>query len=73
MAIQIDDDFMILEIDGTIVAEAKRRAGVGWEVTCRPRLFDRNHAIAALTVIEVLESGRHSDDPLVLALRGELR
>jgi hypothetical protein len=47
-------------------------AGGWWEVTYWPRFFDRNQAITALTVTELLESGRDSDDPLVAALREEL-
>ena len=35
--------------------------------------FDRNQAITALTVIGLLESGCDSSEPLVCALRDELR
>ncbi len=73
MSIKIDDDFMSLEIDGKVVATAKRRTGGWWEVSHWPRFFDRNQAITALTVTELLEAGRDSNDPLVLALREELR
>ena len=38
-----------------------------------PRFFDRNQAITALTITELLESGRDSTDPAVTALRDELR
>lgn len=73
MAIQIDDDFMTLQIDGTTIAVAKRLSGGWWEVTGWPRFFDRNRAITALTLTELLENGYRNDDPLVQALRGELR
>ena len=73
MSIRIDDGFMSLEIDGRVVATATERPGGWWEVTCWPRFFDRNQAITARTVTELLESGRDSNDPLVLALREELR
>ncbi len=73
MSIKIDDDYMSLEIDGKVVATAKRRTGDWWEVSHWPRFFDRNQAITALTVTELLEAGRDSNDPLVLALREELR
>jgi hypothetical protein len=73
MSIKIDDDFMCLEIDGRTVATARRRPGGWWEVSHWPRFFDRNQAITALTVTELLESGRASSDPVVLALREELR
>ena len=42
-------------------------------MTYWPRFFDRNQAITALTVTELLESGRDSDDLVVAALREELR
>ncbi len=73
MAIRIDDDLMTLEIDGTVIARARRLTGGWWEISYWPRFFDRNQAITALTVTELLESGYPSDDPLVLALREELR
>jgi hypothetical protein len=38
-----------------------------------PRFFDRNQVITALTVTELLETGHGEDDPLVIALREELR
>lgn len=64
---------MTLEIDGKIIAEAKRRPGGWWELSNWPRFFDYNQAITALTVTELLERGHDSDDPLVSALREELR
>ena len=73
MPVRIGDGFMSLEIDGRVVAAATERAGGWWEVSYWPRFFDRNQAITALTVTELLESGRDSDDPLVAALREELR
>jgi hypothetical protein len=70
--IRIGEGIMHLEIDGRVVATATERAGGWWEVTYWPRFFDRNQAITALTVTELLESGRDSNDPLVAALREEL-
>lgn len=35
--------------------------------------FDRNQAITALTITELLETGRDVGDPLVAARREELR
>ena len=72
MPIRIGDGIMHLEIDGRVVATATERVGGWWEVTYWPRFFDRNQAITALTVTELLESGRDSNDPLVAALREEL-
>jgi hypothetical protein len=73
MSIKINDDIMHLEVDGKLIATARRRDGGWWEVTHWPRFFDRNQAITALTVTELLGSGRSNDDPLVVALREELR
>jgi hypothetical protein len=64
---------MTLEIDGKVIAAATERADGWWEVEYWPRFFDRNQAITALTVTELLESGRDSNDPFVQALRQELR
>jgi hypothetical protein len=74
MPITIDDDgFMALEINGEVIATARERTDGWWEVSCWPRFFDRNQAITALTITELLEAGRTRDDPLVTALREELR
>ena len=73
MAITIHDDCMTLEINGEIVAEARRRSGGWWEVSHWPRFFDRDRAITALTITELLETGRDADDPLLATLREELR
>ncbi len=72
MSIKIDDGFMCLEIDGKVIATARERVDGWWEVSYWPRFFDRNQAISALIVTELLESGRDSNDPLVLSLREEL-
>jgi hypothetical protein len=71
--IKIDDGFMCLEIDGRVIVAARERVDGWWEVNHWPRFFDRNQAITTLTVTELLESGRDSDDPVVRALREELR
>jgi len=73
MSIKITDDFMYLEIGGVVIARARKRVDGWWEVSHWPRFFDRNQAITALTVTELLESGRDSSDPVVKALREELR
>jgi hypothetical protein len=73
MEIEITDDFMRLRDGNEITATARQRAD-GWsEVSHWPRFFDRNQAITALTITELLCSGRDGNDPLVLALREELR
>lgn len=73
MPIKINDDSMYLEIDGIVIATAMERTDGWWEVSSWPRFFDRNQAITALTVTELLHGGRDGDDPLVRALREELR
>jgi hypothetical protein len=73
MAITINDDCMTLEINGEVISQARRRPGGWWEVDYWPRFFDRDQAITALTVGELLETGHGEDDPLVAALREELR
>jgi hypothetical protein len=73
MSIKISNDFMCLEIGGKVIATAWQQPNGWWEVTNWPRFFDRNQAITALTVTELLETGRANDDPLVIALREELR
>ena len=73
MSIKIDDGFMCLEIDGKVIATARERVDGWWEVSHSPRFFDRNQAITALTVTELLESGRDGNDPIVMALREELQ
>ena len=54
VSIKINDGFMCLEIDGTVIATARERADGWWEVSHWPRFFDRNQAITALTVTELL-------------------
>jgi hypothetical protein len=73
MPIKIENDFMSLEVDGTVLATARKRADGWWEVSYWPRFFDRNQAITALTITELLNSGRDSNDPVVRALREELQ
>ena len=73
MAIKIDENLMTLEIGGAVMATARQRSDGWWEVSHWPRFFDRNQAITALTVTELLETGSRSDDPVVTALRKELR
>jgi hypothetical protein len=73
LSIKIDEQYMCLEVAGEVIATARQRPDGWWEVTSWPRFFDRDQAITALTVTELLESGHTNDDPLVIALREELR
>jgi hypothetical protein len=73
MALKINEDGMALEVDGAVIATSRQLTGGWWEVSHWPRFFDRNQAITALTITELLAIGRRDDDPLVVALREELR
>jgi hypothetical protein len=73
MTTKIDEDVMCLEINGTVWRLQGSGADGWWEVSYWPRFFDHGQAITALTVTRLLDSGRDSDDPVVPALREELR
>ena len=40
MPIKIEDDFMSLEVDGAVLATARKRTDGWWEVSYWPRFFD---------------------------------
>jgi hypothetical protein len=73
MAIKINDDFMCLEIYGAVIATTRERADGWWEVSRWLRFCDRDQAITAMTITELLEGGCDSTDLVVTALRDELR
>jgi hypothetical protein len=60
MPVRIGEGIMHLEIDGRVVATATERVGGWWEVTHRPRFFDRNQAITWAV--------QHPDQPAVADL-----
>jgi hypothetical protein len=75
MPIRIEDDFMALEVDGTVVATARfsqyaaAHGNGAWVVSiCPARLLGRDQAITALTVAGLLESGYRDDAPIMVAL-----
>ena len=79
MTIHIGDDSMSLEIGDRVVATARfsqHAAADGngaWIVSTHPaRLFSRNQAITALTLVERLAGGYGDDDPFVKGWREEL-
>jgi hypothetical protein len=72
MPIKIHDDVMCPEIDETALATARRADGC-WEVGYWPQFFDRDQAITTLITIELLDSSRDSNDPVVRAPREQLR
>jgi hypothetical protein len=63
VAIEITDEIMYLKVDDGVVSTARLRESGWWEVTHWPRLSDRNQALTALTVIELLETSDSNDDP----------
>jgi len=73
MSIKIIEDFMAVEIDGATVATATRQPDGRWQVTDQPGCYDRNQAITALTITELLRAGYRADHPVVRALQEELR
>lgn len=80
MAININDDFMSLEIDGRVIATARFSQDAAadsrgaWIVSCHySRLSTRNQAITALALAERLAAGYGDGDPFVQSWREELR
>jgi hypothetical protein len=80
MAIHITDDTMTLMIDNRVVATARfsghaaADGGGAWIVSTHPaRLFTRDQAITALTVVELGDSGYPNGHLLLAALQVELR
>jgi len=71
MALHIDDDYMSLEVDGTVTRTAVRFDSL-WRVTGWPRLPNRNEAITALVLAEWLLSGRSVDALCAVAWRKEV-
>ena len=71
MAVAIDEAAgrMVSDECGTV---AVRQPGGSWAVTGRAGRYDRNQAITALTVAELLATGDEPDSPLVRALEDEL-
>jgi hypothetical protein len=48
MTFKINEDTMALEVDGAVIATARRLTDGWWEVSHWPRFFGRNQAITAL-------------------------
>lgn len=73
MAHTISEGTVALEINGAIISTARMRADGWWSITHLFRFFDRNQAITAFTITELIETEYSNDHPLVAALREELR
>ncbi len=72
MTLKISDDRMPLDVAGTTIADARVQADGRWLVSTWPTPLDRNQAITALTITELIEHGYPNCHPLVVALRDEL-
>lgn len=72
MTVTITEERMFLEAGGVITADARVRPDGRWKVSTWPEPVDRNQAITALTMAELLEQGLAAEHPLVRTLRAEL-
>jgi hypothetical protein len=72
MSVTITEERMVLESGGVVIADACVRPDGRWQVSTWPEPVDRNQAITALTVAELLERGLPAGHPLVRTLRAEL-
>jgi hypothetical protein len=77
--IEITDEYMTLTVNDKVVAiarfsqDAAADGNGAWIVSNHPaRLFYRNQAITALTLVERLAHGYGDDDPFVKIWRKEL-
>ncbi|XVQ10057.1 hypothetical protein ACQP1W_47345 [Spirillospora sp. CA-255316] len=71
MAIKINDTRMTLTVNDAVIANAALVDGV-WHVSTWPTPLNRNQAITALTIAELLATGLDESDPVVISLREEL-
>jgi hypothetical protein len=71
-SITIGDSSIRLECNCTIIAAAELRADGMWQASNWPHLLDRNQAITALAIAELLARGLASSDPVMTALYAEL-
>ncbi|GLZ13299.1 hypothetical protein Acsp04_35340 [Actinomadura sp. NBRC 104425] len=69
--VKITETRMTAEINGCVIAEATRTAGV-WHATRWPTPLTYNQAITALTIAELVATGADEADPCVMSLREEL-
>ena len=77
--IEISNEYMSLAVDGEVIATARfsqhaAADGYGAWIACThsARLFSRNQAITALTLVERLAVGYGNDDLFVIGWRKEL-
>jgi hypothetical protein len=73
MMLAITENQMTLHADGVTLASAVRRPNGKWDVSTWLVPLDRNQAITALTITEMLARGCPTDHPLVATLWDELR
>ncbi len=72
MSLTITEKRMVLESGGVVIADARVRPDGRWQVSTWPEPVDRNQAITALTVAELLKRGLSAGHPLMRTLRAEL-
>lgn len=72
MTFKISDAHMALEMGGQVIAVAKVAGDGRRRVSNWPGLLDRNQAITALPVTELLERGCPGEHPVAAALRDEI-
>ncbi|WP_433462721.1 hypothetical protein [Spirillospora sp. CA-128828] len=71
MSLKINDTRMILTVNDAVIATAARVDGA-WHVSTWPTPLNRNQAITALTLAELLAMGHNESDSLVISFREEL-
>ena len=72
MTLRITDTRIVLEVGGMAIGDATARADGRWDVSTWPVLLDRNQALTALKIAELLAHGHCAHHPLVVTLRAEL-
>jgi hypothetical protein len=73
MSVKINDDFMAVETDRSVIATATRAGDGRRNVGGWPGQFSRERAITALVLADRLAAGYGDDDPFVIGWREELR
>jgi hypothetical protein len=73
VTIRISHDLMTLEVGGVIIASAHQRSDGRWHLASNAEPLDRNQAITALTITELIHAGCTRENPAVSALQAELR
>jgi hypothetical protein len=73
MSIKINEDFMAVAIDGSVIVTAACTGDDRWTIDGWPGHFTRNGVITAFVLADRLAAGYGDDDPFVIGWREELR